>query len=229
MTALRKSDAQLDAEAADPRGRRPVEQSIVLHRLLYRDDLHIERLTTESPPVFTDGNTGKRSADPMSKIGPTLSWPLTRYIGEEYGYVFPWNRGAQIMRYRLCRREHPEHLDRPEWRGSLCFELVSLTIRRDYSLAAACWELGTTPERSGRVLNNALHWIEQAMDAQRQRQEEKLAIDVGRNRWWEESHFERHDQPGLHREDCPRCLHRAATIAPIERPEVTLDVTSAIP
>lgn len=203
MTTLRKSDAQLDAEAATPR--RPIAESIELHRGLYRDDLTIKELTTESPPVFTS-STGKRFADPMSMIGPTLSWPLARLVFEEYGYVFPWNRAASIMRYRLCRNEHPEHLDRPEWNGSFCYELVSLTIRRDYSLPAACWELGTTPDRSERVLTNALYWIEGAMDAQRQKQEDRRAADVGRNRWWEEPHVERHDIAGLHQDECPQCL-----------------------
>jgi hypothetical protein len=110
------------------------------------------------------------------------------------------------MRYRLCRNQHPEHLDRVEWQGSLCYELVSFTIRRDYSLPAACWELGTTPDRSKRVLNGALYWIEEAMDTQRQKQEDRRAADVGRNRWWEEMHHERHDMPGLHAEECPQCL-----------------------
>jgi hypothetical protein len=204
MTTLRKSDCQLDAEAAVPR--RPVAESIELHRGLYRDDLTIKKLTTETPPVLTDGQTGRRSSDPMSKIGPTLSLPLTRLITEEYGYLFPWNRGLFIMRYRLCQKEHFEHRERPEWRGSLCYELVTFTVRREYSLPRACYELGVTPERSGRALNGALYWIEECMDAQRQRQEDKRAADVGRNRWWEEIHHEKHDIPGMHAEDCPQCL-----------------------
>jgi len=204
------SPEQRQAEAAAP-ARRPVAESIELHRGLYRDDLTIKKLTTESPPVFTSAS-GKRTSDPMSMIGPTLSWPLARLVFEEYGYIFPWNRAASIMRYRLCRNQHPEHLDRAEWQGSLCYELVSFTIRRDYSLPAACWELGTTPERSGRVLTNALYWIEGAMDAQRQRQEDRRAADVGRNRWWEESRHERHDMPGMHQEECPQCIRKEVAL-----------------
>ena len=212
MTALRKSDSQLDAEAAAPR--RPIEESIALHRLLYRDDLTIKRLTTETPPVLTDG-TGKRTSDPMSMIGPTLSMPLTRLISEEYGYLFPWSRAVQIMRYRLCRREHPEHLDRPEWNGSLCYQLVTFTIRREYSLPRACYELGTTPERSERVLTNALYWVETAMDVQRQRQEERQKPDRRLRPWYEADTHERHDQPGLHQEDCPQCLRRGISLAAV--------------
>lgn len=200
-----------DAEATQLR--RPVAESIELHRGLYRDDLNIKHLTTESPPVFTDGQTGKRTSDPMSMIGPTLSWPLTRYIGEEYGYVFPWNRGLSIMRYRLCRKEHPEHLDRPEWRGSLCYELVAYTIRREYGLPAACYELGTSPDRSGRVLNNALYWIENAMDAQRQHQEDKQLPDKRLRRWDDPITHENHNIPGLHQQDCPQCLRARVSIA----------------
>jgi hypothetical protein len=211
MTTLRKSDAQLDAEAA----RRPIAESIELHRGLYRDDLTIKKLTTETPPVLTDPNTGRRNSDPMSMIGPTLSLPLTRFITDEYGYLFPWLRAVQIMRYRLCRKEHPEHLERPEFRGSLCSELVTMTIRQEYLLPRACFELGTTPERSERVLTNALYWVEECMDAQRQRQEDKRAADVGRNRWWEEVHHERHDIPGLHAEECPQCLRRRAMVPAI--------------
>lgn len=212
MSVLRKSDSQLDAEAAQ--ARRPVSESIELHRGLYQDDLRIERLTTESPPVFTDWNTGKSRADPMSMIGPTLSWPLERYLSEQFGYVFPWHLGLTIMRHRLCRQEHPEHLDRPEWRGSLCYELVAYTIRRDYSLSAACYELGTTPERSGRVLNNALYWIEDAMDRQRQKQEDRQKPDKRLRRWDDPIVHENHDIPGLHQEDCPQCLRPSARIAP---------------
>jgi len=210
VTRYEKSAAQLDAEA---QGRtvehddRSLPEMILVHRLLYSGDLFLERLVSDSPAVFVDQQTGTRSADAMSKLGPTLSYPLERYLSESYGTMFPWARGFRAMRDD-CRRHHPEHQEREEFRGSLCHELVSRTVIGGYILDAACLEIGVTPARAGRTLRVALRYIEAHMTWQREKQQAR-AVNVGG--FWPAPVYEHHAVPGLHEQDChnPACKRRS--------------------
>ena len=212
MTDIRKSDAQLDAEA---NGRstneavpQPLEHLIATHRDLYRADLWIERLTTETPPVTTDPQTGAQTADPMSMIGPTLSYPLSQYL--HASPMFPWTRSYAAMRAN-CRRTHTRgHLEREVWRGSLCGELVARVIRRDYAFDRACYELGVYDpengtERAERVFRAALAHIEAKMDDLRQRAEPV----VYRGEWPPAPEHRHHVVPGLHEQECEQCRRAA--------------------
>ena len=143
------SPEQLNAQAAGS----SLASLIATHRDLFAADLYIERLSSETPPVFVDTNTGERSADPMSRLGPTLSYPLTAYLSASP--MFPWTRGYAAMRWN-CRRSHPEHHAhrdlRANWRGSLCGSLVAFTIRQGWAFDRTCYELYVSPDRAESVL-----------------------------------------------------------------------------
>lgn len=206
MTRIDRSPEQLDAEA----GRRdlPLNALIALHRSLRKDELHIDRLTADEPPVFVDPNTGERRSDEMSKLGPTLSFRLTAYITGSYGTTFPWARAAFLLRV-TCRREHPEHQDRREFRGSLCNRLVNLVVGEGWDPGKASVFLDIDPDRARRTLGHALRTIEAHLDAQRERAERAQREAAGRFSLWESGH-EHHAVPGLHSAECPQCRRRVA-------------------
>lgn len=205
MTRIDKSDAQLDAEANVT-----LSELIRAHRIYYQRDLYIPRLSTESPPVFIDPQTGKPDEVEASQVGMTLSWPLTSYITDAYGQTFPWSRAA-FAQWAMCRRVHPEHADRDEFDGSLCKLLVGLVIRQGYVLERACLKIGITPEKAGRVLRAALLGIDSEMKRQKAKAHHRQMEDEGRfigqdteGRYvWDEPPPAHHAVPGMHIEDCP--------------------------
>ena len=209
-----KSEAQLDAEAAAP-----LSELIRKHRVYYQRDLYIPRLAADEPPVFTNPQTGERSADDMSIIGPTLSWPLESYITSSYGQTFPWSRAA-FAQWADCRRVHPEHQDREEFRGSLCKQLIGLVIRQGYILERACLVLGLTPERAARTLRSALLGIDAEMQRQHNKATQRAKEDSGQfvgqdirgHYVWDGPPPIHHAVPGMHEHDCPNpdCVQRRA-------------------
>ena len=199
-----KSDAQLDAEAAAP----PValDTLILQHRLAFRRDLFIPKLTTETPPAYIDGQTGRLIADDMSMIGPTISYRLWAYLNATG--PFPWTRAYTFMRDR-CRRTHTRgHHEHESWRGSLCGALVGYTVRHEWSFGQACYELYITPERAEPVLRSALTAIEQRMMELAERQE----AWQHHGSWPRDPLPVHHHVPGVHEEDCPHpeCVARRA-------------------
>jgi len=206
-----KSDSQLDAEAAAPQ--RSLDAMLADHRALYQADLFIPRLSTESPPVFTDSHTGVQSADPMSMIGPTLSKQLAGYIdyhqrdGETVptpSGIFPYARSMATMR-RECRRAHSDHWDRPEWRGSLCNRLVSMTVAEGYAFDRACYDLVVDRKRSERVLRRALVRIVEHMDELQARQTYAKTDGV----WPAPPPHVHRPLGGLHQIECEQCRRAA--------------------
>lgn len=208
MTRIDRSDSQLDAEAQYRRAEEvSVGELIEDHRAMLRADLELYRLHDR------DGESG---------IGPPFSDRFRRYIDWDRkdqaagvrptrpGPTAPWIT-ARYAQWAECRRSHPEHHDRPEWRGSLCHALVSWTVVNGRSLTDACLILGVTPPRAGRTLRNALLWVESHIDRQRDRDEqrqrdrERPAYKVYEPPKPSE---ERHDQPGIHQETCPKCIKR---------------------
>lgn len=206
MTDRRLSDSTLDAMAAAPP--QPLADLIADHRYLYRLDVSIDRMTTETPPVHTDLQTGISSADPMSKIGPTLSYPLERFISGAFGGMFPWSRALAALRAQ-CRRTHRRgHLEHEAWRGSLCHALVTYTVIRDYRFDRACFELYVTPDRAERVLRSGFTFIEQKLDDIKESEEAWRRIAAARP-LRQEAGPAHHIVGGLHDED-PRdggCPH----------------------
>lgn len=138
---------------------------------------------------------------------------LLKYVGhpEGYGSDFPWSRALWRLRH-YCRKEHPYHRagDRPYWRGSLCHQLVIFVVIREWSVENAAKILRYDNPQP--VLRYALGWIEASMDDARKRAEKRAREDEGHGpgavpRYVTE---QRHDQPGMHRVDCPQCKREDA-------------------
>lgn len=185
-----KSDSQLDAEAAAP----PPPLELNRHRATYYLETYISRLTTETPPVTIDPQTGKQSADDMSMLGPTLTARLERYVTGAYGVIFPWARAYRALGVD-CRRNHDAHTDRmPE--GSLCQLLVRRVVIDGWHPDRVSVHYQLDPERTEKVLRRALHYI----DA---RYLEYLWRAEQREGQYEELPEHRHHAvPGLHELDC---------------------------
>lgn len=188
-------------------------QLIDLHRELYRADLSIERLVSRTPPTSMDPNTGELHEEPAARTGMAMSGRLLRYLGhpEAHAQAFPWSFGLWRMKGR-CRRAHPQHrsIDRPYWRGSLCWSLAMFVIVRGYSLdnAALILQVDRDVEQT---LTTALHLIEDAIDEQRARAERRAREDAGMGPGpiHSEPVHERHDMGGLHQSDCGKCRRAA--------------------
>lgn len=234
MTRRERSDAQLDAEAAAPRHEQLITDLIEDHRHLYRADLQEYRLHASSGETGSDWTGDRRpvgreygsNGHPATWTGLPFTPVFLRYIDwardqEQVsirpsfpGRHYAWST-AFWARWAECRRFHPEHHDRPEWRGSLCYQLIHFTIRREppSGLEAACLILGLTPPRAGRTLRDGLLYIASYMDRQHNRQKEtlkplreRMGKDPNEVPLWRDRHqLERHGLGGLHREDCPQC------------------------
>ena len=205
-----------------------LDDTIALHRNLYRDDLFIDRLVQRQPPTSLDLNTGVLDQEPAAAIGMTVAGRLLRYVShpEGYGSDFPWSKALYRLKFD-CRKEHPYHraADRPYWRGSLCWQLVTFVIMRGFSVQNAAEILRyDNPEP---VLREALQAIEDSMDHARARAELRQRDDEGRgpgavpderprpcyhDDCKGRPHFEEKPHPDhqWHRAECPQCRHRAA-------------------
>jgi hypothetical protein len=190
MTRVDKSPEQLDAEASAPQ--LPLAPRIALHRLLAHAEVSIARLHQR------DGEFG---------IGVPFSHPFERFLDESFG-TFYWSAGLKALRQE-CRRRHSDHWHRPEWRGSLCYALVSAVCRFDVAYTRACFDLWVDPVRTEPTLHRALHRIEQKIDELQARASEKVHSDSGRHDWLAPEH-EHHALEGLHQEDCMQCRRNAA-------------------
>jgi hypothetical protein len=194
-----------------------LEQAIELHRELYRADTHIDRLVARQPPTSLDLNTGLLDEEPAAAIGMTVSGRLLRYVShpEGYGSDFPWSKALWNLK-AWCRREHPFHrgADVPYWRGSLCWQLVYLTVvgKPKGDGPATITEAARilrydNPEP---VLRLALERIEQSMDDYRARAEKRAREDEGRGDGAiPVQRPPHHAVPGLHAAECPQCRRAA--------------------
>jgi hypothetical protein len=193
LTDIRKSDAQLDAEAAQPLEERDLDAAIALHRAAFAADrnwllkLHVR-----------DGDYGL--GVPFS---PAFEALLEGRLGQ-----FPYSKALLHLRERYCRATHPSHTSRPEWRGSLCSALVSIVIRLEQPIAEAQRQLGLPNEgKTRRTLDNALLYVERRVDefyeAQRRPVPERTPAE-----WMGPAHVHQ-TLGGLHREECPQCQRAA--------------------
>lgn len=217
MTRIDRSPEQLSAEAAAPQ--RNLADTILLHRALAARDLWISRMTTTAPPVFTDKNGG-RSSDPMSQLGPTLSWPLTAFISykiedgemvETPAQSFPWSVGLASVRHH-CRRDHTTHWDQEVWNGSACHAIVSAVVRRGMQLERACFETGLSLSLGTDLLTKAFARIENKLKELQVKATEVVKSDEGRNDWQSLPH-EHRAVPGVHADECQNPICRSLRVA----------------
>lgn len=212
------------------------------HRNLFRDELRINRLVSRQPAVSVDPHTGLTDPTSGTRVGMNMSTALLRRLGhpEGYGQVYPWARALWLLRIE-CRRAHPQHraADRPYWRGSLCWQAVSLVVAAGFSAESAATVLRI--ERIDPILRNGFRFIEEQIDAQREHAERRAREDEGRAITCECGHAfirhggitegwaclhercdcrryradagtrqESHAQGGMHAADCPKCRRGVA-------------------
>jgi hypothetical protein len=221
MTDIRPSPEMLDAAAANRAAAPavPLEERLALHRALFARDLWIGKMTTETPPVFTS-KEGERLSDPMSMLGPTLSWPLTAFISykvveremvETPAWSYPWHVGLVSVRHH-CRKDDYNHIQRDEWIGSLCWQVVNMTVRHgappDARTFFALWisrELGES------LLHAAFDRIEDKLRELEGKASRRTISEKGTRQWIipHNEHQERHDQGGIHQAECPKCIRAA--------------------
>lgn len=205
-----KSDAQLDAEAAEPLG-----ELIYKHRVYYHRDLYKPKLSTDDPPVLFD-----EDGDPevqVTEIGMPLSWPLTSHLFSEtvivdgteqpvrsiHGPDSLWSKAA-FAQWAKCRRIHPEHAERESFRGSLCRLVVGAVIRQHRSVDDVASDLQLEATRLASTLRSALRDIDREMKRLLEKAEFRHREDLGRFSW-DETIPVHHAVPGLHMQDCPQC------------------------
>lgn len=184
------------------------------HRAMYASDLHIDRLVSRQPPTTLDLNTGVLHQEPAAAVGMTVAGRLLKYVGhpESFGSDFPWSKALWRLKFH-CRKEHPFHraADRPYWRGSLCWQLVTFVVIRGFSVHNAAEILRyDNPEP---VLRYALGYIEAAMDDARRKAEKRSREDEGHGPGAVPAPEWRHHAPSdEHRAECPNpiCRERRA-------------------
>ena len=172
-----------------------LDDTIALHRNLYRDDLFIDRLVQRQPPTSLDLNTGVLDQEPAAAIGMTISGRLLRYVShpEGYGSDFPWSKALWLLR-SWCRREHRYHMTPRHWNGSLCHQLVIFVVIRGWSVQNAAAILAyDNPEP---ILRDAFTFMEDTMDDFRRKQEQRARESEGHALTCACGHsWSRHDNP----------------------------------
>jgi hypothetical protein len=152
-----------------------LSELILDHRAAYQAETRaVLQISTERPPVLFDYEKAAWFEEPAAAIGLNLSALMVRLTGhaDGFGHVFPWRQSAWRLRYE-CRTQHLGHTDRDAFEGSLCQRLVYLVVPFEYSPDMAAWQLSLTPDRSMRVLEEALHWIDGNLRDEDDRLEER--------------------------------------------------------
>jgi hypothetical protein len=188
MTDIRKSDAQLDAEAAAIEDR-DLDAAIDLHRALYQVETGILKLHQR------DGESG---------LGPPFNPIFAAFLDEQYG-AFPWSKALTYLRWNVCHRTHVTHRERSEWSGSLCHSLVSLVIRHDLAVGRAQWQLGLPDAgKTRRTLDSALLVMERRLESLLADDKAKQLPARTPAEWMATDHGHR-ALPGLHAAECEQC------------------------
>ena len=183
MTDLRKSDAQLDAEAATPLEERDLDAAIRAHRLLYGMETGILRLH-------------QRDGDDQG-LGPPFNYLFADFLDANY-HALPWHRSLDHLR-GVCGALHTKHFD------DLCFGLVSLVVRYGFSVDYAHYRLALTDEgKTRRCLDSALLTIERRLETLLSEDRARQTYERPASEWMASAHIHRHP-PGSSLEDCPQC------------------------
>ena len=160
MTTLRKSDAQLDAEA---RGRvvSPVlrtARDVLVEWRVALDREGPQRTTTTRPPELVEKVDGVRIPviDPGTRVGVTMAGPFLRYLEGSAGRMFP-GHDALLAWDRKCRRDHArwaDHRGRP-----VCAEIAWYVLRDRTTLLFAAETTNVSYARAENLLGLAINWM----------------------------------------------------------------------
>ena len=202
-----------------------LDSRILDHKALYRADLLIRptqhAVPSDTEPILIGGHYVDVT-DSGELGGMPFSMAMARRLGhpENYGSLFPWTKALWLLRVE-CRRKHPYHRGPtvPYWRGSLCHQLVTFVIVRDWSVENTAKILRyDDPEP---VLRQAFDFLERTVDDFRARAERRVKEDAGlgegavpqpvRRCYHPDCngrpHYEAKPHPDhqWHREECPQC------------------------
>lgn len=212
-----KSDAQLDAEAFGPQ--QTLAERIEDHRHIYQTELkNMYRLHDRFGDPGGGYDPANEDPKPRAKTngwgqdatGMPYNQRFRRYLELNHSTDTPWSRGLYNL-WVECRRSHDDHKERPEWRGSLCHQLVGLVVRFGWSYSRACYDLHLDPDRTEDVMHRALRRIEHELDELQARATSTVESDRGRHDFMAPPH-EHRALGGAHEEQCenPVCRERRA-------------------
>jgi hypothetical protein len=196
-----------------------LEQAIETHRAMFRDELDFSPSQSRPPvaykyqrgegmvpddsplvinPLSADEIVVPDSATQSTQVGMPMSGRMLRYLQGPTADT-PWATALGMMR-AWCRRNHRYHMTPKHWRGSLCWQLVYMTVVGK--------PLGNGPatiheaarilqyDNPEPVLREALQYIEDRMDDFRAQAERRAREDEGQALICVCGHpWSRHDDP----------------------------------
>jgi hypothetical protein len=182
---LRKSDAQLDAEAAPL----DLDDRIAMHRLIFRHDAGL--------PLRLHQHDGEDAG-----LGAPFNAMFAAYLDGQLRHTDSWNGALLWMRERLCRQTHSTHWAL-EWGGSLCYRLTSHVIRLERGLPETMENLGLADEPlTKRTLDSALIVIEHRLEWMMRGDPPEVRREP---REWMAPELKHKPLGGLHAHECPQC------------------------
>lgn len=156
---------------------------VAFHRLLYRDELgSIRRTNASHVPADTEpiqlseydldlerwlpGAASVAVTDSGELGGAPLAPMMNRRLGDPSGYgpAWPW-AASHFYLMIACRNDHPGHMEREEFHGSLCWRVVYLMVIDAKDPAMAAGILGIPSEDVVKRWEAASAWILNDMDA----------------------------------------------------------------
>ncbi len=142
---------------------------LYLHRNLYREERRLPRITISQVPADTEPiqiGTGTVEVEDSGPLGGRPFAPaMNRLLGPPNGYGsrYPWTHSWSYLR-RACRNDHPGHTERPEFGGSLCWQVVSWAVISEYQPDTIAGILRIPVEDVERHLRRAFDWIIEDID-----------------------------------------------------------------
>lgn len=207
-----------------------LEATIALHRALMRDELTFSPSQRTPPVAFTWDKVERAmipddsplvinplkpnqievpdSATQSTQVGMPMSSRMLRYLSGPAPDT-AWATALKSLR-KHCRDNHPDHRRHPAWRGSLCWQLVFMTVvgkpLGDGPATVHDAAIILKYDHPAPILRQAFAYIENRIDEMRQKQELRAREDEGHGPGAvPENTPEHHATPGLHQQDCPQC------------------------
>jgi hypothetical protein len=212
-------------------------EAIAQHRAMMRDELDFSPSQSRPPVAYTFDKVRRMmvpddsplvinpltaneitvpdSATQSTQVGVPMSGRMLRYLQGPTADT-PWATALKSLRVH-CRREHDNHrgADVPYWRGSLCYQLVFMTV--------VSKPLGNGPatileasqilryDNPEPILRAAFDFIIEQMDHARAKAEKRERELAGHGPGAVPAPvMGHHSVPGMHMEDCPQCRRRDA-------------------
>ena len=206
------------------------------HRAMYRDELDFTPSQRTPPVAYTFDETERAmvpddrplvvnylkpdeysipdSATQSTQVGMPMSGRMLRYLQGPTADT-PWATSLMALRSE-CRRRHRHHRGPKHWRGSLCWQLVYMTVvgKPKGNGPATVHEAAQILEYDNPepVLRYALAFIEATMDSLRLKSERKAREDEGKFTIYDQTPVH-HAPSEEHIQECPNVQCRARRAA----------------